>query len=49
MPDLLLHFLSRLCGGEDLFGSDFEQFTFLSRLCGGEAIKIAQSAVLAAF
>ena len=39
-------FLSRLCGGEELFQQFAISFKFLSRLCGGEA---CDSGLLVAF
>ena len=32
----MLHFLSRLCGGEDDIRQGHTALVFLSRLCGGE-------------
>ena len=34
----LLAFLSRLCGGEGLWGDGVSKPFFLSRLCGGEGL-----------
>ena len=33
-------FLSRLCGGEEVFKRGWQIIRFLSRLCGGEATEL---------